>query len=218
LTVEYEPRYNVAPTTNVLAVVQEDEPVLTRLKWGLVPFWADDPKIGNRMINARAEGIAEKPAFRNAFRHHRCLIPLDGFYEWDKQQGEKIPYYFHLEDHRPFSLAGLWETWDKGSEPLRTCTVVTTEANPLMSNIHDRMPVILAPEDRDLWLDPDAESEALLGLLRPYEGEDLTAYRVSKRVNSPRFDGPECIEPVNSDEEGQTSLDLVAPAKTPNSA
>src|SRR5438067_3297187 len=140
------PSYNVAPTQAVLAVrvpAGRDKPELAALKWGLVPGWADDPAIGNRLINARAETVAEKPAFRAAFRQRRCLVLADGFFEWQKVNGRKQPYYFGLRRGEPFAFAGLWERWDKGEIPLETCTLLTTEANTLLRPLHDRMPVIL---------------------------------------------------------------------------
>lgn len=211
-----KPNYNMAPMQQVLAVTKEDgDRALTSFKWGLVPFWADDPKIGNRMINARAEGVAEKPSFREAFKKRRCIIPIDGFYEWMKEGDEKIPFYFHMEEFEPFGLAGLWETNDKTGEHLETCTILTTEANALMSNIHDRMPVILPVSVRDQWLDPETSPQDLKELLIPYQGEGLTAYRVSKRVNNVRYNAPDCIEEEKA--EGKSLLDFVPEEETRNS-
>ncbi len=191
------PRYNIAPTQPVLAVAErEGRRLVASLRWGLVPPWADNAAIGSRMINARAETVAEKAAFREAFRRRRCLIPADGFYEWVKDSGEKRPYYIHMKREEPFAFAGLWEMNQKTGESLSTCAILTTEANSLMGALHERMPVILSPEDQSLWLDPDAPPEALRSLLRPYPGEAMEAFRVSPQMNSPRFDGPECIEPV----------------------
>lgn len=210
------PSYNVAPTQPIQAVVQEGNArLLTAYRWGLVPAWADDPSIGSRMINARSESANEKPAFRNAFRSRRCLIPSDGFYEWKKAGGEKIPYFIHGEGEEPLAFAGLWEVNQKFSDPLTTCTILTTAANPSMSAIHDRMPVILLREDYDHWLDPDADPEALLALLRPYEGDDLALHPVSKRVNSPRNNDPSLIEPVE-DVPPLTLFDAAPDADTRN--
>lgn len=212
---EPNPNYNLAPMQQILAIVNEDGTLtLESYKWGLVPFWADDPKIGNRMINARAEGVAEKNSFREAFKKKRCIVPIDGFYEWKKDGDEKIPYYIHMEEGEPFGLAGLWETNTKTGDPLQTCTIITTEANALMANLHDRMPVILPKDAQEEWLDPDASKDELLGLLQPYTGEGLTAYRVSKRVNSVRYNAPDCIE--EETDEGRSRLDLVPDEQTRN--
>jgi putative SOS response-associated peptidase YedK len=191
------PSYNIAPTQEVAAVIAEDEKrKLQMLRWGLIPSWADDPGIGNRMINARAETVSQKPSFRNAFKQRRCLILTDGFYEWQRGQGGKQPYYIHMKDGSPFAFAGLWESWRNGEE-IRSCTIITTDANELVGEIHNRMPVILPPEDYELWLDPDfEEKEALTSLLRPHPSEVIEAYPVSRRVNSPSNNAPECIEPA----------------------
>jgi putative SOS response-associated peptidase YedK len=192
-------RYNIAPSQPILAVRQRDgrrEAVM--LKWGLVPAWAKDPAIGNRMINARAETLADKPAFRQAFQSRRCLIPADGFYEWKKLDAKhKQPMLIRRRDGEPTTLAGLWERWEKaGEEPLETCTIITTTANAVTRPIHDRMPVVLEPKDFDDWLDPATPRETLEGLLRPLPDDRLEAYPVSERVNSPAEDDPVCIERV----------------------
>jgi putative SOS response-associated peptidase YedK len=170
------------------------------LHWGLIPFWADDPKLGSKLINARAETVADKPAFRSAFRHRRCLIVADGFYEWQQQENGKQPFYLRLKDDRPFALAGLWEHWEEdGGEAIDSCTILTTDANELTSPIHSRMPVILDPKDYDMWLDSSVrKSESLQSLLRPYASEKMEAYPVSKTVNRPTNDRPECIEIVEA--------------------
>lgn len=197
---DVRPRFNIAPTQQVLAVRFDEaatprEPIL--LRWGLVPFWADDLKIGNRMINARSDTVAAKPAFRAAFKRRRCLVPADGFFEWKQQDGGKQPYHIRLRSGEPFAFAGLWEHWDKGKAPVESCTIITTDANDFMSSIHDRMPVILTPDAYDAWLDPhNQDAEALTGLLRPYADDDLTAVPVSTIVNNPRNDVPGCVEPV----------------------
>lgn len=194
----HRPRFNIAPSQEVLAFTEDDDgrwrPRLFR--WGLVPFWADDPSIGNRMINARAETVAEKPAYRNAFTRRRCVVVADGFYEWQRAPGGKRPMRMRLRADRPFGLAGLWERWDKRGPALETCTILTTGPNPLMRAIHDRMPVILDAEGCRGWLRSEAPSEELLALLRPYAGDDLEAYEVSSLVNSPAHDLPECLNPV----------------------
>jgi putative SOS response-associated peptidase YedK len=189
--------YNVAPTQGVATVLVEDgKRKLEMLRWGLIPSWADDPQVGNRMINARAETVAEKPSFRKAFRNHRCLVLADGFYEWQKTANGKQPYYIRMEDDSPFAFAGLWESWKNGSE-VRSTTIITTDANDVVAPIHNRMPVILHPEDYGLWLDPDFdEKEPLTTLLKPYPAEAMEAYPVSRRVNSPSNNEPSIIESV----------------------
>jgi putative SOS response-associated peptidase YedK len=194
--VDLTPSYNVAPTQEVAAVLEEGgKRRLEMLRWGLVPSWADDPEIGSRMINARSETAPEKPSFRRAFRSKRCLIPADGFYEWKREPGGKQPYYFHMHDGRPFAFAGLWEIWEKGGS-LLTCAILTTRANSVLDGIHDRMPVILPPGSYDAWLDPDADREQLIDLMIPYPGDDLETYPVSRFVNSPRNNDERCIEPA----------------------
>jgi len=197
---DFQPRYNVAPTQTLPAVratAGGDGRELVELRWGLVPFWADEPSIGNRMINARSETAAKKPAFRQAFRKRRCLLPADGFYEWAKEGGQKQPYHIFLEGHRPFTFAGLWEHWARGEDVIESFTILTTDPAPDIEHLHDRMPVILPPDVRDLWLDPGVEdAEALRQLLRPYPGNDLAFVPVSRVVNSPKNDRPECVQPL----------------------
>ena len=191
---ELQPNYNVAPTQSVATVIAENGGRrLEMLRWGLVPSWADDPEIGSRMINARAETAPEKPSFRSAFKRRRCLIPSDGFYEWKREEGGKQPYYIHMQDGRPFAFAGLWESWH---DELRTCAIITTRANELVAGVHDRMPVILPRENYDAWLDPEADKEELVSLLRPYPGDDLETFPVSRFVNSPRNNDERCVEPA----------------------
>ena len=162
--------------------------------WGLIPSWAKDPAIGNKMINARAETVSEKPSFRSAFKKRRCLILADGFYEWQKTDDGKQPYHIKMEDDSPFAFAGLWEAWDKYGEEIRSGTIITTDANDLMNEIHHRMPVILHPEDYGLWLDPDFdEKEALTSLLKPYPSDAMEAYPVSRRVNKPANNEPSVL-------------------------
>ncbi len=191
------PSYNIAPAQEVAAVIEEDEKrKLEMLRWGLVPSWAKDPGIGNRMINARSETVAEKPSFRKAFKARRCLIIADGFYEWQKTDNGKQPFYVKMEDGSPFAFAGLWETWRNGEE-IRSCSIITTDANDLMGEIHHRMPVILPPENYGVWLDPDFdEKEALLTLLKPYPSDEMEAYPVSRRVNKPSINEPSVVEPA----------------------
>ncbi len=191
------PRYNIAPTQAVLAVrigPNESERSFTAFRWGLIPSWAKDPAIGSRMINARAETVAEKPAFRAAFRRRRCLIAADGFYEWTKAgKGGKQPWRISLPDSAPFAFAGLWENWmsPDGSE-VESCTIVTTEAAPAIADLHHRMPVILDPADYDRWLTADPPQEAT-ALMRPYAGA-LEFYPVTTRVNNVRNDDSSVLE------------------------
>ena len=194
------PRYNIAPTQPVAVVPNDGKNKLDFFTWGLVPSWAKDPAIGNRMINARAETLAEKPAFRAAFRRRRCLILADGFFEWRQEPGgkRKTPMYIQLQSGKPFALAGLWELWHStdGSDIL-SCTIITTTPNELMETIHNRMPVILPPTAYSLWLDPGEKNpEEVSPLLRPYPAEVMTAYPISLLVNDPKNDRPEIIRPV----------------------
>jgi putative SOS response-associated peptidase YedK len=196
-----DPRYNVAPTQSVLAVrvpPADDQPAPALLRWGLIPAWAADPKKARQPINARAETAAELPTFRVAFRRRRCLIVADGFYEWQKTTGKhKQPYYFRLKDGSPFAFAGLWERWERGGEPIDSCAILTTTANELVRPVHERMPVMLSPQDFDVWLDPKAQQgPALQALLRPYPAEQMTAYPVTARVNNPRQDDAACLLPL----------------------
>jgi putative SOS response-associated peptidase YedK len=193
-------RFNIAPTQPVPAVrvgPEHESRELALLRWGLIPAWAADPIIGSRMINARADTLATKPAFRKAFRQRRCLVVANGFYEWKTLNGRKQPYYIRLQDGGPFAFAGLWERWNRGDSPIDSCTIFTTDANELGGSIHDRTPVILDPADYDLWLDPDVQdAKRLEPLLVPYTSEALAAWPVSTRVNNPKVDDPKCIEPM----------------------
>jgi putative SOS response-associated peptidase YedK len=198
-TTDLRPRYNIAPGQNVLCVIRDGGNRLEPLRWGLIPFWAKDPAIGNRLINARAETVAEKPSFRTAFTRRRCLIVADGFYEWRPAGKRKIPVYIFLKSKKPFGFAGLYETWKtpEGKE-LRTCTIITTDANDLIRPIHDRMPVILPGDVEDRWLDPQEGSrERLLSLLKPYPAGEMAAYEVSPVVNNAAHDAPDCILPAS---------------------
>ncbi|HLH74195.1 MAG TPA: SOS response-associated peptidase [Chloroflexota bacterium] len=189
-------RYNVAPTQPVLVVVEHDRRVVTTHRWGLIPSWAKDPKIGARMINARAETLAEKSAFRTVFRHQRCLVPSDAFYEWQRHGTSKTPYAIVRRDGRPMAFAGLWSSWHKpdSDERILSCTIVTTKANELMAPLHDRMPAILPEDAWETWLDPAFQDIGpLQSLLRPYPSERLEAYPVSTRVNSVQNEGPELL-------------------------
>ncbi len=192
------PRFNVAPTQPVPAIVSDAPRQLSLLRWGLVPSWASDVSIGNRLINARAESLAEKPAFRKALEKRRCLVLADGFFEWRKEGKKRFPIWLRRADHRPFAFAGLWEVWraPDGSW-LRTCTIVTVPANSLVAPIHDRMPAILPPDRFDRWL--AAPTEEALPLLVPFPAGEMEALPVSSRVNSPAYDDPACIEPAPSE-------------------
>ena len=196
------PRYNIAPTQPISVIRSPDanaDREFTYLTWGLVPSWSKDPSIGARLINARAETVAEKPSFRAAFKRRRCLIAADGFYEWQRSPEGKQPYYFHLDHHRPFGFAGLWEHWENGNgDVIESCTILTTEANDVLRPIHDRMPVIVSPDDYDLWLDPTLEkSDRLYAILHPYSEAEMVSYPVSAKVNNPRNDSPECIQALD---------------------
>ncbi len=198
------PRFNIAPTQPVAAVRVLDRAggrQYASLRWGLVPPWAKDPKAGAKLINARCETVAQKPSFRSAFRHRRCLILSDGYYEWKPSEagGAKQPYYIRLRGGRPFAFAGLWESWrGAGEAAYETCTIITTEANALTRGIHPRMPVILAAEDYTSWLDPqNTDGVQLAGLLHPFESDAMEAYAVRAVVNNPRHDVPECIVPMS---------------------
>lgn len=195
------PHYNGAPTQELLVVRRHPktgEKRLDLLRWGLIPHWADDPKIGSRLINARGEEVGRTRAFRDAYRQRRCLVPVDGFYEWQKVGKERQPYLITMQNGEPFTLAGLWENWKNPAtgEWTRTFTIITTEANPLVRKLHDRMPVIIAPDDQERWLN---SGESASDLLRPFPAERMRMWPVSRNVNSPKNDGPELIEPIPSE-------------------
>lgn len=173
---------------------------MVTLRWGLIPSWAKDTSIGSRMINARGETVAEKPSFRSAFKRRRCLVPTDGYYEWQTSASGKTPYYIHRTDNLPFAMAGLWESWHSDqANGIQSFTIITTEANDATSRVHDRMPVILGTDDYDMWLDAEFEGyDTLQSLLRPYADDDLQFDCVSTHVNSPRNDDPSCIVPCES--------------------
>ncbi len=195
-----EPRFNIAPTQSIL--VLRKQPTggpreIALLKWGLVPSWAKDPGIGNKLINARSETAAEKPSFRDAFRKRRCLIPATGFYEWQRRNGGKQPFHIRMKGGGPFAMAGLWEHWEKGDEPLETCTILTTSPNELMKPLHDRMPVILPPDRFATWLgETPSTSDDLRLLMMPHAPEAMEAFPVRSTVNNPRNEGPECLRLV----------------------
>ncbi len=195
--VDLKPRYNIAPTQQAVVVPNLSPRRLESFRWGLIPGWAKDVKIGARLINARAETLAEKSSFREAFRKRRCLVPADGFFEWKDTGDGKIPYFVGLKSKKPFALAGLWESFQlKGEGPLFTFTIITTRPNALLQPIHQRMPVILPPAAYDRWLDPQADGGEDLGqLLVSYPAKKMQAYPVSTRVNSPANDDKDVILP-----------------------
>lgn len=193
-------RYNIAPSQPAAVIANDGLNRVDFYNWGLIPFWAKDPKIGNRLINARAETLAEKPSFRGSFKYKRCLVLADGFYEWRKEPGTKTktPIYLRMKHKEPFAFAGLWDIWHSsdGSE-IRTFTIITTEPNPLVENIHNRMPVILPQIAYSEWLQEGENDASLLkSFLQPYPAEEMEAYPVSRYVNSPQNDSPECIIPT----------------------
>jgi putative SOS response-associated peptidase YedK len=198
---EIKAHYNIAPSTQILIVREDKERGRTAdlYRWGLIPGWAKDPAIGNKLANARAETVAEKPSFRNAFKRWRCLIPASGFYEWKGVKGRKQPYYIYPKDRELFGIAGITELWQGPDGPVHTCAIITTAPNDLMKDIHDRMPVILKPEDYSTWLNPDNQATAgLKQLLKPYPTEAMAAHPVSTRVNTAKYDDPALIEPLES--------------------
>jgi len=208
---DFQPRYNIAPTQAVPGIAQgADGRVLKWLQWGLIPSWAKDPAIGQKMINARGETLLEKPSFRNAFRRRRCLLPADGFFEWVETtpaaaggapaKPYKQPYYVKLRSGEPFAFAGLWEYWETADGgPIESCAIITTEPNEVLREVHGRMPVILAKEEYRDWLETDAkDAEKLLSLLDPYPPEELELYPVTRSMSNPRFDDPACIMPLAS--------------------
>ncbi len=195
---EMSPRYNIAPTQPVAVVPDTGDNKVAFFRWGLIPFWAKEADVGNTLFNARAETVANKPAFSAAFKQRRCLVLADGFYEWRAEADgkTKTPMYIRMASGKPFAFAGLWETWGPKDSLIHSCTIITTRPNTLMAPIHDRMPVILPAEAYAQWLNPAAQPFALNTLLKPYPAELMTAYAVSRLVNSPMNDTPECIAPA----------------------
>ena len=201
-SIELQPRFNIAPTQEAPVVLRRDSSAVRRLetlRWGLVPFWAKDRSIGDRMINARSETVVEKPAFRASFKRKRCLVIADGFYEWQATGGPKQPFYFRLTSGEPFAMAGLWDQWDKSADGscLETFTILTTEPNSAVEPVHKRMPVILKRADHDTWLDPEyQDTDRLQELLVPYPHTEMEGIPVSTYVNNPANQGPQCVEPI----------------------
>lgn len=198
--VDGSPRYNIAPSANILAVrnAPGGERELIQLKWGLVPHWSPEPQTGYSTANAKAESVDTKPAFRSAFKSRRCLIPVDGWYEWQllPEQKYKQPWYYHAADGRPAAIAGLWEHWEHGLQVLESCTLIVCAANQLAGRVHDRMPVVLGESDWAAWLDPKLPSAVAKEMLKPCPDEWLQAYKVSRAVSYARNEGPELIKPL----------------------
>lgn len=195
----YQPSFNVAPSQNVLSVINDGaNNRLGYLHWGLIPPWAKDKNIGYKMINARAETLSEKPSYRNAYKKRRCIVVADSFYEWKRLDDKtKIPMRIKLKSNKLFGLAGLWETWKSNDETIHSCTIITTKPNELVADIHDRMPVILKPQDEQTWLDPSITDTAQLSsLLIPYDAGEMDAYQVSPLVNSPKNNSMDLIQRV----------------------
>lgn len=190
------PRYNIAPTQQVPGVVSTSSGrEFAMFQWGLVPSWSKDPQSGSKLINARSETVAEKPSFRSAFKNRRCLIPADGFYEWKGEKGSKQPYYITTDRH-PFAFAGIWETWEGPEGLIQSCSILTTSANELLSQIHDRMPVILKHDEYDTWLDIEAPPQVLTALLDQFPTSQMSMHPVTTAVGNSRFDDPSAIEEV----------------------
>jgi putative SOS response-associated peptidase YedK len=195
--VDWEPRYNIAPSQSA-GIIRQDrakpERRFSLARWALIPYWAKDPSIGYKLINARSETVTSTPAFREAFQSRRCLIPADGFYEWVRAEKAKQPFHFGMADDSLFAFAGLWDRWrDPSGQVLESCSILTTSPNSLLADVHDRMPVILSPEHYDLWLDPEfRREEALQAILRPFDASQMKRYPVSTRVNFVKNDDPEC--------------------------
>src|SRR4029078_11217929 len=195
----FKPRYNIAPTQEQLTIFADDigRVQLRPLRWGLVPAWAQDRSIGARMINARSDTLATKDTWESLLRKRRCLVLADGYYEWNSVDKSRTPMFFHLSDHRPFAMAGVWDHWEKNGDVLDTCAVITTDANSLAAKFHHRMPVLLSLDEAEEWIDPATRTRRAVELMVPYKEADLECYEVSRFVNKPANDSPECIEPVS---------------------
>ncbi len=195
---EFEPSYNVAPTQDIVIINNRGVKQLVKCHWGFVPPWSKDLSVGYKMINARSETVADKPSFKSAFRKQRCLVIANGFYEWKKDKKTKVPVYVSLRSGKPVGFAGLYNVWiSPDGEKICTCTILTTEANDILSSIHDRMPLIISRDKEDIWLNPELDDvELLKGFLRPYPSEEMVVTKVSDRVNSPRYNSPDNIRPI----------------------
>ena len=201
-TFDYEPRYNVAPEGPGVAAVRDEAPDdIDQLHWGLLPHWVDDPDDFPTLINARAETAAEKPAFRDAFERRRCLVPASTFYEWTGRKGSRVPHAIEVADRELFAMAGLWETWSSNGDEVRSATILTTDANELVGELHDRMPVILERDEERAWLEAD-DAEERQALLDPYPADRMRSYEVSRQVNDPTNEGPALVEPVGGTQSG----------------
>lgn len=195
-------RYNIAPTQKIAAILNTNVHEITYLRWGLIPFWAKDSNIGNSLINARAETLSEKASFKHSLKKRRCLILASGFYEWKTIPGDKkkVPYFIKLKSDSTLTFAGLWDSWrDSSGEDINSCTIITTQPNSMMSEIHNRMPVIISPRDRMLWLSNSFSGEKMLSLLKPFPSEEMEAYPVSNKVNIPGFDDESLIIPLSKE-------------------
>lgn len=192
-----QPRYNIAPTQNVPVILNESPNKITMVRWGLIPFWAKEASIGQKIINARAETLDQRPSFKHCLQRKRCIIPTDGFYEWKKDGSTKKPYRITLENGELFGFAGLWDTWqDPVGQIIRTCTIITTTPNELIEPIHNRMPVILPKESEHDWLDSTIDGRLMTGIFKPYPADIMTVYEVPSLVNSPKNDVVDCIAPI----------------------
>jgi putative SOS response-associated peptidase YedK len=192
------PSYNIAPKQPIVVVMEDGKKKLVTMQWGLIPRWAKDDKISNKLINARSETIDQKPSFKNSFIHRRCIVVADGFYEWTERGGKKRPVYIYLESGQTFGMAGVYDTWKTSEgEEITTCTIITTEANEFMKKLHHRMPVILEPEYYDYWLNPENKDiTKLKEILNKFISQQLDFHEVSSAVNSPVFNSPDCIKPL----------------------
>ncbi len=193
-----EPSFNITPGQDITVLLQHKKNLLVSLKWGLIPSWSKDPKIGYKLTNARSETIQEKPSFKEAFNKRRCLIIADGFYEWKEETTGKQPYYIHMKNNHPFAMAGIWESWKSlDGNLINSCSIITTSANDLMRKIHERMPVIISHENVLDWLDVSNQNiNFLKSLLHPYNPDEMIAYKVSKSVNSSKYNAPDCIQEI----------------------
>ena len=200
--VTLEPRYNIAPSQSVVIIRESaNTQKLSTVRWGLIPHWAREEKIGYRLINARAETVAEKPSFRDAFRSRRCLIPATGFYEWKHEGRMKQPYFIQMKDGDLFAMAGIWETWQSpNGKTIESCAIITTEANTIVGQIHDRMPAILPVQNYNSWLTPQGNKKSFQDYLKPYPPSEMTAYQVSSMVNNIKNEGEECIRGIDNNE------------------
>ncbi len=198
ITFDYEPSYNVAPSQDILLVVNDGKRRLIKSRWGFVPSWSKELSAGYKMINARAESVAELPSFQQAFQNQRCLVVADGFYEWKKEGAKKRPFYIRLKNGQPFGFVGLYNIWKSPEgEQIYTSTIITTDANEIVQPLHDRMPVIAYPDQYDLWLDPSIHDKTLLrNILKPFPSEELEVYEVTPNVNSPKNNAPENIQRI----------------------